>query len=239
MLEAAVFKLSVLVVTTSVAMMNAFPTVAEPSLRPGEMAIVTASGCTFITSMRPMKGVSLEKHKQFLAGDYETVRKCPHGELLHGPEYRVKRMFGNVDVSSEPSWFHQGRVFGYSEPEKYVPRVSILWENVSAHYTVDVDTAEAFAEQVRRNSVSAGFDGVRLDVTPLDLLAPRDDRRYELILDKNGVVQRIACPPPKTAIACFPQWQQLAGPIVEKAKAHIAQNRSKVEALKAALARKR
>jgi hypothetical protein len=211
---------------------------AEPALKPGEIVITTVSGCRMITPTPRMKGVRLEKLKELLASDYETVRKCSQGELLHGPQFRVTRMFSNVHVSNEPTWFNQGRRFGYSEPSKDWPKFSINWDGVAASYAVGIDTVDAFVERVKHRQASAGYDNISIIVMDLNWMESGDAKRYQIIISKDGADRIVDCPQPQTAAACFPTWKQHSAPIIEKAKAYIAKNKAKVEALKASIGKK-
>lgn len=211
---------------------------AEPALKPGEIIITTRSGCRMITSTPRDKGVSLEKLKEVIAADYETVQKCSQGEFLHGPQFRVTRMFGNVEVSKEATWFNQGRRFGYSQPSKYSQNISILWDGISAFHPVDIDTVDAFVERVKHRQASTGYDGISISVSDVNFMDTSDTKLYQIAITRDGETKYVGCPKPQTAAACFPTWKQHAGPVIEKAKAYIAANKSKVEALKASIAKK-
>ena len=207
----------------------------EPALKPGEIVITTNSGCRMITPTPRMEGVRLEKLKEILASDFETVRKCSRGELLHGSQFRVSRMFGNVDVSDKPTWFNQGRRFGYSEPSKNWPKFSIDWDGVSASYAIGIDTVEVFVERVKHHQASAAYSNISISVTDKNIMESGDAKRYQIVVTKDGADRKIDCPEPQTIAACFPTWKQHSGPIIEKAKAYIAKNKAKVEALKASI----
>jgi hypothetical protein len=232
------------VLATALTVANAAAQVlSTPPLAPDELVFNTVTGCAVVGVWSEARQRKNGRTLAALKANLEELhfdRTCRPGELLTGHPGTVSRYGSNRPPNG--IWYLFGRRFGVVEPTALAPTMFVIWQRKSASIPVGVDAAEGFEQQLRTHqffSVIVNDDGSDVEVHASykdeDGALPKEKRRFNLTVREGDRFQKHTCPPPEDARACFPVWQQHAGPVMKRAQEFLAESRPKIDALREAV----
>lgn len=207
---------------------------SAPPLKPNEKIVQTKDGC----------GIVIDGSARY--ADHEATRiseltwsgPCIGG-LAMGEGWVSEGEYRYVDFPPVRGWAWYGRRFGVMETRQANGSISfhqLIWDGKHVSYNT-LSTAKptwpgagvSFPSQVADTEISVSVSRkLQFDRSYLYSVSSHDRR--------SGSNMEYKCPNPHSSEGCDALWAEHAGPVIDRIKAFIAENKPKADALKRQIA---
>lgn len=216
---------------------------SAPPLKPNEQIVTTKDGCGLVVD-------NSTPHAKFKIASVSQLTwdgPCING-LAMGEGWVSEGDYRYTNLLPARGWAWYGRVFGEIKfkIEGGATSIQFIWDGVAVSYNT-LSIANPVWGENRSSHISTG----NVSVFAGGGYCYGEKNRFpdcatKYLLDMNtphisvsgkGITyQKYKCPNPRSTQGCEALWAKHAGPVIERVKVFIAENKSKVAALKRKIA---